>query len=53
MRSLTVPVCSQLLTEIARPQQTFPVPEIQKDAGGRKGHLGAIRRPREKGFGSN
>jgi hypothetical protein len=26
MRSLTVPVCSQLLTEIAHPQQTFPVP---------------------------
>lgn len=53
MRSLTVPVCSQLLTKIARPQQTFLLPGLHKDAGGRKGHLGAIRRPRDKRFGSS
>jgi len=33
MRYLTVPVWSQLLIEIARPQQTFPLLELQNDAG--------------------
>lgn len=39
MRSLTGPVCSQLLTEIAHPQQTFPL-RVTNDRSAMSGHVG-------------